>query len=430
MSSVIYADRLYLPKKDIVDIAQLRQRFRFVTASKDILDTFIETNNYFAIPREYNFKYDVMALTNGAPANINIKNDLILRETQHKALNAILTNNKWGGVLHMLPGKGKTVTALYLAALFKRKTLIVVRTTDLVEQWVGAIHEYLINPSVGIVASTLKKEEWDADIIVASIDTLIRREYTIRHRRQFFLTVYDEVHHNSAPVYNQAVHFGFGYRLGLSGTPYDEGFERLYMDAIGDVIYTDIAPDLLSRYYRAQTELVPIIYRNADFNDYLDWISASNDRTKMIVDLSKKLVKQGRKILILSARVELSKILKALIPNSALLIGEIKPSERKLVRKNRELDVTIATPSIAKEAIDVVWWDTLIVATPFSKRAIQALGRVIRSYEGKTEPLFYFIEDATRKSEKHAVIIWKELINYFSSTRRIALPEYNKKEEL
>jgi superfamily II DNA or RNA helicase len=48
-----------------------------------------------------------------------------------------------GGLLDVDPGKGKTVMALYILAQLRRKTLVVVHKSFLMNQWIERIEQFL-----------------------------------------------------------------------------------------------------------------------------------------------------------------------------------------------------------------------------------------------------------------------------------------------
>ena len=416
---VLYADYLYVPKGMVHNPTQLLMRFIVQTKAGDIVYTATQNRNYIVLPRECGFAQPTKyILTRGAPANIIWNRKHALMATQESAIEAIMETHYGGGILHLLPGKGKTVIALYLIAKLKRRSVIFVHTKDLAKQWMERANKFLVNPKVSLVLASEGFEDWNGDIVIASIDTVIKRQYPPKFRKQFFLTVFDEAHHMEAPKFNQVSHFGFGFRLGLTGTPYNFGYEELYFRSIGPVIYEDTSTELQAEFYELYTGLTPNLYLNADFNDYLTWIQGDSNRLGILVNVINNLKICGRKILVLSSRVKVSEDV-AERTNAALLIGRVKMEERDRIRNDPDIDVIVATSQIAKEAIDIPWWDTLVIATPFSTRALQAVGRILREYPNKKIPKVFYLVDNYRPSAKHAAKFYKTLRKYFSKRHKI-----------
>src|SRR5581483_7619383 len=120
------------------------------------------------------------------------------------------------GVVVLPTGAGKTVLALMAAAQLQARTLVVVPTLELLEQWRTALVERLGAPpeAVGQLGGGRRDLR---PLTVATYDSASMRG---RHLPAFGLLVVDEAHHLPATTYRSiARKVDAPYRLGLSATP-------------------------------------------------------------------------------------------------------------------------------------------------------------------------------------------------------------------
>ena len=337
---------------------------------------------------------------------IDISFDGKLRDYQQQCINHILNlfnsciNSPMGGLLKFSCGMGKTMTAIYLSHILKEKTLIVVGSTSLLDQWVERYKENS-NAEIGIIQQN--KFEIDKDICIATAQTINSRDYDADCFKEFGLVIYDEVHHfGSVTFSNVLMKTSAKYTIGLSATPVRED-DMMYVVNwfIGDIIY-----ELKKKFdYRI---LVKRIYFNSENILFKEKLKRYNgkmtpDSVKMLGNLTKHNIRnniiiniidvlkcKGRKIFVFSDRVEHLKILKEAtdsIINSKnenhmyktnYFIGKCKKMER--VEASKYGDIIFATLKIAEEGIDISRLDTVIYALPIKqeKRLEQSSGRILR----------------------------------------------------
>jgi superfamily II DNA or RNA helicase len=96
-----------------------------------------------------------------------------------------------GGCLDVDPGKGKTVMALKIMSVLKKKTLVVVHKTFLMNQWLERIQQFLPGARVGRIQGQEIDVE-DKDIVIGMLQSLSMKEYDESVFRDFGLTVFDE----------------------------------------------------------------------------------------------------------------------------------------------------------------------------------------------------------------------------------------------
>lgn len=139
---------------------------------------------------------------------------LALRPYQEQALRAV--TDAWRDGIRrpavVLPtGAGKTVIFAHLGMYMHRahgvRSLVLVHTTELVEQAIAKFRDVAPHLTIGAVKAE-RNEHADADIIVATVQTL--RSAARRGQLQNIgIVIVDECHHASAPTYRTILeHFG------------------------------------------------------------------------------------------------------------------------------------------------------------------------------------------------------------------------------
>lgn len=120
---------------------------------------------------------------------------------------------------------------------------------------------------------------------------------------------------------------------------------------------------------------------------YKEGIVENQERNLMIANIAQKMTESGRHVLVLVKIIEHGERLEAMIPNSFFINGShsAKTREEWIAKmRRREAPVTIAT-SIFDEGVDVKPLDGLILggSGKSQTRALQRVGRVIRTFEDK-----------------------------------------------
>jgi len=173
----------------------------------------------------------------GDPINAQLSASTTLRDYQTAACDDFTEVET--GVVVFPCGGGKTTTGVGLIARLKTRTLILVHTVDLAEQWVDRLREQLTGITVGVVGDG--RRESTEDVVVATIQTLSRWDLPELYRwgRGFGLAVLDEAHHAPAESF-LGVLMGLPcrYVLGLTATPErEDGMTPLLWQAFGGIAY-------------------------------------------------------------------------------------------------------------------------------------------------------------------------------------------------
>jgi len=226
-----------------------------------------------------------------------------------------------GGIITVSCGQGKTYMAINISTLINQKTLIVVHTSVLLDQWVDRIKYFIPNAKIGIIQGK-KFDIENKDYVIAMLQTLIRsksKEDSFKEEdfKNFGLTIYDEAHHMAAPSFSKAFPIvSSKYNLGLSATPKRN-------DNLQKIFYWNIGPTSFESFTNDKYAIVKNInFTDDDYVEKYNWkgsidlhklhlqIIENDFRNNMIIKQLVNLSKKGRQILVLSKMIDHLKILK------------------------------------------------------------------------------------------------------------------------
>jgi len=204
------------------------------------------------------------------------------------------------------------------------------------------------------------------------------------------------------------------YRIGQSATPMrDLNDDILIEGSFGRTIENITASMLIKKRYLVKPKILFItinnmrgIKRGIYLDIYRTAIVENLERNKIIATIAKGFRDEGRNILILCKQINHGKLLEKMIPGSIFLYGKHSGKKRKehldKMRKG-EARLTISTV-IFDEGIDVRSLDTLILAGSgkSSTRALQRVGRVLRSFPGKTGAIVVDFKDNCKYLLSHS----------------------------
>lgn len=336
-----------------------------------------------------------IVLKRGLPIDIEFKGSL--RPLQQETIDATLKNNCCG-LISLDTGLGKTVVALKLISQVKVKTLVVVHADFLLDQWISRIKEYLPSARIGVIKQDRCEIE-DTDIVVGMIQTIIKREYPKGTFDSFGMMQIDECHHICSRTFS-TLFFKVQpeYLLGLSATP-----ER--KDGLSKVLYWFLGPQII--FIKRETDKPCISFMLNDTYGYTEKfnrlgkvnipemitdLTVKPERNAMIIDKILQLIKETRKILVLSERRAHCEFFCAKLKEHHILSGVYLGGMKSLDRETTtNCQVILGTYQAAGEGFDVADLDTLILATPKSD-VQQAVGRILRQ-KNANEPLVIDVID-------------------------------------
>jgi superfamily II DNA or RNA helicase len=288
-------------------------------------------------------------------------------------------------------GFGKTFTALALASKLKEKTLVVVHTVALRNQWEKEIVKTLgIKP--GVIGSG--KFNTDSPVVVANIQSLTK--HVSKVCREFGLVVLDECHHVSSPTFSKIIDGMFSrYKVGLSGTIERKDQKHVvFKDYFSSKIFK---PDKEN----TMTPEVHVINSGIHFSDFsgapwaerINVLKESYLYKNLVVALADKYADEGHRVVVVSERVDfLKECSEASRHPSELLIGAVKEEARdKVIQRVHDGEVSQlwGTQSLVSEGLSINPLSCLILATPLNNMPLleQLIGRVIRGHPDKPTPV-------------------------------------------
>ena len=309
---------------------------------------------------------------------------------QQQPIQTLVDNfgTEWQQVLRAGCGDGKTYSALAVVHAMRGKTLVLVHTDLLVKQWEAAASKFLTGVRVGVTKAK-RTAAPDANLVIASIQTLISRNVGPEFFAPFRLTVIDEAHHVPAQSFSKIVGRVPGRRLALSATPdgRSDGLARLLYWVAGNQVEMDgprVVACVEKHVYTPRTRQAgfPIATRTRRR------LSQETARNVMIARLVRQKVDQGHAVLIFCEFIEHVDVLAAMVPRSGVYTG----------KKKENVDNThalFATYSSFKEGVDFGHISCLVMAMPIAGNTEQVLGRIRKAPPGshRLDPVVVDIRD-------------------------------------
>lgn len=285
---------------------------------------------------------------------------------------------------------GKTFTGLAIAGKLGQKTLVVVHTTSLRNQWAEEVKKvYGFEP--GIIGSG--KFNIEPPIVIGNTQSLYRRIPQIS--KEFGTMILDEMHHVSSPTFSKIVDTNHArYKIGLSGTiERKDGKHVVFRDYFGNNVFKPPKEN----YMVPSVDIVRSEVRFMDGNrtpwaNRVTALANNQEYRHLVAMLAAAYASKGHKVLVVSDRVHFLRACAELVGENAVCVtGEVSHEEREsLVSEilTGSKNVLFGTQAIFSEGISVNTLSCLILGTPINNEPLltQLIGRVIREKEGKLSP--------------------------------------------
>ncbi|KAA8822647.1 TOTE conflict system archaeo-eukaryotic primase domain-containing protein [Bifidobacterium vespertilionis] len=361
----------------------------------------------------------------------------MLRPQQREAADALLAHHD--GILVAPTGFGKTVIAANLIASRGVNTLVVLRSSALMDQWRERLGQFLditadLPPMLTKTGRVSRKrrtaigriggghDELSGIIDIALAQSLFEKGDVPGEKRvkslatKYGMVIFDECHHVAAAD-NEAIArtVTAEYVYGLTGTPKrDDGLQPIAYMQCGPIRHIIKVSDQMADQHFARV-LVPRfsavdlrLTEPTSYHDYLKAACDNDERNRMIIDDAMSAINGKRTPLVLTKRIEHAKRLAAsLRKRGCRHVILLHGADPKAVRK-RNLEAVrnvpddedlavVATGSYIGEGFDCGRLDTLLLAAPVSVEGAvaQYVGRLHRDSEGKHEVRVYDYIDVT-----------------------------------
>uniref|UniRef100_A0A6C0LAC3 Helicase ATP-binding domain-containing protein n=1 Tax=viral metagenome TaxID=1070528 RepID=A0A6C0LAC3_9ZZZZ len=376
----------------------------FGAGESTLFPVFRENANKMYLPRFYGIqRYGIPSKSEISDGdNIDVSFPKPLRDYQDKIVDVYMkyvnsticseSEQKGnGGILEVPCGRGKTVLALKIISILKKKTLIIVHKEFLMNQWIDRINEFLPGAKVGKIQGSVFDVEGN-DIVIGMIQTLYDKEYPIETFSCFGLTIIDEVHRIGSEQFSRTLFKTITpYMLGISATVdrKDKLTKVLYM-FIGEKIYTEKREDddLVSvraiRYQTNDPEFneVEVDFRGtAKYSTMITKLCDFGPRSDFIIRVIKDLVEEepDNQIMILCHnRSLLSYLYDGITYRNIAPVGYyVGGMKQKNLQETETKQIVLATYAMAAEALDIKSLSTLVMVTPKTD-ITQSVGRILR----------------------------------------------------
>ena len=356
-----------------------------------------------------------------------------LYDYQEEAVDALVKAK--GGILQSLPGSGKTQMGIALAKRFGVRTLWLCHTLDLINQSRERAKLYYSEDIMGTISEG--KVILGTGITFATVQTMSKLNLSA-YKEYWDLIIVDEVHRVSGSPTTMTQYrkvlssLSARHKYGLSATVHRaDGLIQATYALIGEIAYKVPDEAVADKIERASIRLVGTgveISRKALNTDgtvnrakLISYLTENEGRNGVIIDY----IEKDKSSLILSERLDhLRALMQGLPPDMAkeavMVDGKMTSKKAKLERE-KALDemrkgdkkYLFATYQLAKEGLDIPRLERLYLTTPQSDYAVitQSVGRISRTFPGKSEPIAYdFVDNIGQlvKSYKKRCTIYRK----------------------
>ncbi len=343
------------------------------------------------------------------------------------------------GILQAPAGCGKTQIGIAVAAEIGRRTLWLTHTKDLLTQSKNRAEQYMSPSLTGTI--TEGRVQIGKAITFATVQTMCNLDLS-QYRDVWDCIIVDECHRvagtpTAITQFSKVLNaLAAQHKYGLSATVHradgmiaathallgrivyqvpdaavkdkimtvsvlpratHQGLSREFLDTDGTIIYAKLVNFLADRYPRNNLIVADLVANRDHYNLIL------SDRLAHLETLMNHLPSDLRKQAVMIDGKMTTKKAKALREQA---IEEMRQGRKRYL---------FATYSLAKEGLDIPRLDRLYLTTPQKDYAVitQSIGRIARTFEGKSEPICYdYVDDGIQyliKSYKKRCTSYRKL---------------------
>lgn len=400
-------------------IPRIKNNLKFRSKFGDEYQGYKSSKDGLIVPRNFDiFPYGIRVddvRSNGIGVDIKSAFKPLFEEQETLVSSSVaLLNRDISHILQASTGRGKTVMGTEIALRIGKKFVVIVPKEDILKQWCNAFTLLGIpEDKIGYIQGN-RCDTVDKVAVVAMVHSVCKENrYHDWVFKEFGLCIIDEVHTLGADTFSQAMwNIPAKLRLGLTATPYRaDGKDNIFELHIGKVkvksstlnltprILIEESPwkvPLVNKHIGLKTIKVKLEHKAGKTMHINKMIAGNISRNKMIGEFGGAAYKSGRHIIIFSdLKIHLERIEDFLISNKVprkeigYYVGGLTEAKREVVKLKK---VLLATYKMASMATDIPSLDTCILGTPRSDIK-QIVGRILRIFHGKKEPLVFDIQD-------------------------------------
>lgn len=308
------------------------------------------------------------------------------------------------------PSWGKTFTALAIAAKLGQKTLIIVNTITLRDQWIKEVKNCFGINNCGVISRT--EYNTDCCITIANVQSLKNRMDKVLSEN-FGTIIVDECHHIVARVFKTIVdRFKSRFKIGLTATPWRaDGRHVMIPDYLGIITHDTKDENRLDpQVLIVDSEIEISCGLNTPWQTKLNELYNNPKYIELVINLADIQASRGHLVLVVADRIEFLELChKTLEDKSVLIIGST--IDRNFLKHKKP--ICFATARIFAEGVNIPELSSLILGTPINNRTLleQLLGRISRMHPDKKNP--QVIDIALRGTTGKNQLISR--VNYYSN---------------
>ena len=303
----------------------------------------------------------------------------------------------------------------------KRKVLIVVPTTSLVEQMYKDFEEYGWMASKHchkIYAGEEKNSE--ADCIITTWQSVYKQPRKWFER--FNVVIGDEAHQFKAKSLTTIMHklHGCKYRYGFTGTLDGANVNQLVLEGVfGRCSQVTRTHQLMKKGHVAQLKVKVIVLKHDEqifdgYQDEIEYLCEHEQRNKFIRNLACDL--KGNTLVLFNYVEKHGMPLYEMINSHTdkpvhFVYGGVDVDDREQIRhlvENENDSIIVASYGTFSTGVNIKRLHNLVFASPSKSRVrnLQSIGRVLRQYRGKEVATLYDIaDDISRDSGKNYTLL-------------------------
>lgn len=268
----------------------------------------------------------------------NIISNVKLREYQENVTVAL--KDKTVGVVSAPTGSGKTVMMAALIAQKKQKTLVLVNTKELANQFKESLLRFtnLTDENVSVI-STTKKELKPITICLLQQYYRLPEETQKEFSEYFGMVLTDEVHIVGADTYFSVLDsIPAKYKFGFTATPKrGDGMDMCIFLASGPLVHSISIDEIDTHVLKPELEVIQTEYHFPlfDVSEYTEMItdlSSDEDRNALIAKTVQESKYNKKQKVLLCSRVMQCVHLQQLIPRSKILVGSISKVDQDNIK--------------------------------------------------------------------------------------------------